>query len=59
MQTVRQHVSGLSDCRYFLCGPTDFMAGIRDGLLAEGVPEQQIHTEEFHAAARIPAIMPG
>lgn len=35
-------------CRFFLCGPTDFMDTIRNGLQGVGVNETQIHTEEFH-----------
>jgi len=35
------------DAQYYLCGPTPFMAGIQDGLEANGVCPERIHTESF------------
>jgi ferredoxin-NADP reductase/nitrite reductase/ring-hydroxylating ferredoxin subunit len=37
-------------CRYFLCGPSDFMELLSAGLTAAGVPSDRIHTEQFHAS---------
>ena len=39
------------DVDVYLCGPIAFMAGIREGLEAAGVPEAQIHHESFGPAA--------
>ncbi|MEM7742861.1 MAG: pyridoxamine 5'-phosphate oxidase family protein [Pseudomonadota bacterium] len=35
------------DARYMLCGPARFLADIRTGLEAAGVPAQHIHAETF------------
>lgn len=35
------------DAEFYLCGPTAFMAAIRAGLSARGVPPDRIHTETF------------
>ncbi|MCV3271839.1 FAD-binding oxidoreductase [Roseobacter sinensis] len=35
------------DAHYMLCGPAKFIADIRDGLEAAGVPAQHIHFETF------------
>ncbi|BBX86582.1 MOSC domain-containing protein [Mycolicibacterium aubagnense] len=40
----------------YLCGPTDFMADVRDGLLAAGLDPARVHTETFGA---LPSIHPG
>lgn len=40
----------------YLCGPTDFMAEVRDGLLAAGLDPARVHTETFGA---LPSIHPG
>ncbi|QDU36990.1 Sulfite reductase [ferredoxin] [Maioricimonas rarisocia] len=45
---VREQVSDLAGCRYFLCGPNDFMNSIKAGLLEAGVVADRIHTEQFH-----------
>ncbi len=42
-------------CRYFLCGPNDFMDCLRNGLSAAGVPAHRIHTEQFHNSAAVKA----
>ncbi len=39
------------DAHYYLCGPTRFMAGIQDGLEANGVASERIHTESFGPTA--------
>lgn len=36
-----------NDARYFLCGPTAFMAGVQDDLERAGVSAENIHTETF------------
>lgn len=36
-----------ADTRWFLCGPTAFMAGIQTALEGRGVPPELIHTETF------------
>lgn len=36
--------------RWFLCGPNEFMEGIKTGLLDAGVDAALIHTEQFHAS---------
>jgi ferredoxin-NADP reductase/MOSC domain-containing protein YiiM len=44
---------------YYLCGPADFLAELPPGLVAHGVPAQQIHTEIFGARpAQEPGIVP-
>jgi ferredoxin-NADP reductase/predicted pyridoxine 5'-phosphate oxidase superfamily flavin-nucleotide-binding protein len=35
------------DAEFYLCGPTSFMADVQAGLIASGVPAQQIHSETF------------
>ncbi|SDP38741.1 Predicted ferric reductase [Nakamurella panacisegetis] len=40
-------VSGLVSREVYLCGPRSFMHEARRHLVAAGVPEQQIHAEEF------------
>ncbi len=42
-------------CRYFLCGPNDFMDRLRDGLAAAGIPIDRIHTERFHTSTPVKA----
>ena len=49
LDAVRASVPSLTECRFFLCGPNAFMDTLRDGLLAELVPADRIHTEQFHA----------
>ena len=44
-------VSEPAACRWFLCGPGDFMERLVDGLREAGVAAQQIHTEAFGTAA--------
>ena len=39
--------------RYFLCGPSTFMAAIAASLKADGVPADRVHTEQFHAEPRL------
>lgn len=38
------------DADFYVCGPSGFMADIVSGLLALGVPEDQVHYEFFGAA---------
>jgi ferredoxin-NADP reductase len=42
----------LTNKRYFLCGPGEFMDALRQSLLAAGVPAKCIHTEQFHQSTR-------
>jgi len=35
------------NAHYLLCGPQPFLAGIRNGLEAAGVPVERIHVETF------------
>ncbi len=43
-------VSQAPDADYYLCGPVAFMAQLRAGLMAIGIPEVQIHAELFGPA---------
>jgi ferredoxin-NADP reductase len=46
-----QKVAGdVSAYRAFLCGPNEFMESFRAGLIATGLPDARIHTEQFHKA---------
>jgi hypothetical protein len=36
-----------SDAQYYMCGPTQFMASVQDGLEARGICSERIHTESF------------
>jgi ferredoxin-nitrite reductase len=44
-------VADLTACRYFVCGPSDFMVRLSSALAKFGVPEERIHTEQFHRVA--------
>jgi ferredoxin-nitrite reductase len=44
------HLNDPAACRYFLCGPSDFMDLLSARLAAAGVPGDRIHTEQFHAS---------
>jgi len=48
---VVSSVSEPAACRYFLCGPDDFMTRLAAGLADAGVPANRVHTEQFHAGA--------
>lgn len=50
---VRKHVADIPGCRYFLCGPNDFMNSVRESLIAAGVPRERVHTEAFHASPKL------
>ncbi|UIJ73460.1 pyridoxamine 5'-phosphate oxidase family protein [Aurantimonas sp. HBX-1] len=39
-----------SDAHYMICGPTRFIADLREGLETAGVPVDQIHSETFGPA---------
>jgi ferredoxin-NADP reductase len=41
-------VDDLMACRYFLCGPNEFMEELQSALRDAGVPADRIHTEQFH-----------
>jgi ferredoxin-nitrite reductase len=41
-------IDEVSACRYFVCGPNDFMARLTSALAEAGVPAERIHTEQFH-----------
>jgi ferredoxin-NADP reductase/MOSC domain-containing protein YiiM len=45
-----------ADAAAYLCGPTQFMADMRDALIASGLQPERIHTELFGA---LPSINPG
>lgn len=45
-----------SDSTAYLCGPTQFMADMREALVAEGIAPERIHSELFGA---LPPINPG
>ena len=49
---VRRFVEDLGGSRFFLCGPGAFMDALCDSLLADGVPADRIHTEQFHSTPR-------
>jgi ferredoxin-NADP reductase len=45
-----EHVAAFveaSDAHYYMCGPTQFMASVQNGLEASGVCSERIHTESF------------
>jgi ferredoxin-nitrite reductase len=46
-ELLARHVPEPSLSRYFLCGPGDFTPVLKSWLLAEGVPAERIHTEQF------------
>ena len=47
------------NAEYYLCGPASFLAELLPGLVAQGVPAQQIHTEVFGARPeQQPGIVP-
>ena len=48
-ERVKRFVPNLVACRYFLCGPNEFMDELRAALIDAGVPEERVHTEQFHA----------
>ena len=50
MPQILERVPGTKTSRYFLCGPNDFMDNIQNGLIAKGIPKEQIHTEQFHSS---------
>ena len=50
LEQVREIVSEPAECRYFLCGPGDFMTALRSGLIAAGAPADRIHSEKFQSA---------
>ncbi len=52
-EVLLEHVGRPLACRYFLCGPNDFMDLLRDGLAAAGVPTDRIHSEQFHASVPV------
>jgi ferredoxin-NADP reductase len=52
-ETLLRCVHDPPACRYFLCGPNDFMDRLREGLTAAGARSDRIHTEQFHAAVPV------
>jgi ferredoxin-NADP reductase len=48
-------IRGPLACRYFLCGPNDFMDRLADALRLAGVAHDRIHIEQFHAAVTVPS----
>ncbi len=55
-EAVARHVENLADCRFFLCGPHDFMDTLRAFLFESGVPPARIHTEQFHQRVSKPVL---
>jgi ferredoxin-NADP reductase len=53
MDQLTEFVPRPATCRYFLCGPNEFMETFRAGLQERGVPDERIHTELFHTAPRL------
>ena len=49
-----RRLEGLTDHRFFLCGPNAFMDDLKFALQQAGVPQERIHTEQFHTS-KIPA----
>ena len=49
-QRIANGTPEFAERRFFLCGPIEFMDSLRRDLVAAGVPEQRVHTEQFHAA---------
>lgn len=48
LDTVNKHLENeVSNAQYFFCGPTDFMLSIQEGLLKNGVKNNNIHFEFF------------
>jgi len=41
-------IETLAACRFFLCGPNEFMESLQVSLTAAGVSADQIHVEQFH-----------
>ncbi len=50
-ELVCELLGDLRDVDVYLCGPLPFMSELRDGLVATGVPEQQIYVETFGPGA--------
>jgi ferredoxin-nitrite reductase len=48
--SIAAHAPHFAASRFFLCGPNEFMDALKADLLAAGVAEDRIHTEQFHAA---------
>jgi ferredoxin-nitrite reductase len=46
-ESVGELIPNLAECRYFLCGPNEFMDDFKANLQQAGVPADRIHTEEF------------
>jgi ring-1,2-phenylacetyl-CoA epoxidase subunit PaaE len=59
--------SGSKPVESYLCGPDQFMANLKNGLLEQGVPAAQIHIESFtiahpgqsHVEDKTPSILAG
>jgi NADH oxidoreductase Hcr len=45
---VMTEVPNILGSRVFLCGPNDFMENLKEWLQAAGMPDDRIHTEQFH-----------
>lgn len=43
------------DAAYYVCGPSDFMAWLREALVARGVPTRSIRAETFASAGAVVA----
>ncbi len=58
LRRIRADLLGEVD-GWFLCGPFELVADLREALTADGVPDAAIHTELFHAqAAAAPVTVP-
>lgn len=53
-ERIVSSVEDLKACRFFLCGPNEFMESLQSSLAVAGVPANRIHTEQFHKS-KVPA----
>ncbi len=51
---LASRVENFAACRYFLCGPNEFMDSLHAGLTQAGVPRERVHTEQFQKL-KVPA----
>jgi ferredoxin-NADP reductase len=55
---ISNYVPSAAHSVFLMCGPAGMIASIRESLLGLGVPEPQIRSEVFQAAAAIGAVAP-
>ena len=44
---ITNTVPNFTECRYFMCGPSQMMSDLKSGLVAAGIPSSHIFIEEF------------